>query len=158
MTELTQVKLKELLHYDPETGLWTWIKRRSGVTQGSAGTARFDDRRQIRVLGKFYLASRLAWLYMTGEWPGEIDHINRDKGDDRWDNLREVNHSQNMLNRDWSERSGSMRGIQKDGNQWKVMIRNMYFGHFPYLDDAKAIRDLALWYGEARHTTLEIPA
>ena len=80
--ELTQDVLKELLDYDPETGEWTWRNPlpRSRMKPGDvAGRITQCGRRQIRIASGFYYASRLAWLYMTGEWPkDQIDHINRD--------------------------------------------------------------------------------
>lgn len=139
--------IRHLLHYDPLTGEWTWMNPLSRTQRRGdrAGTTRRDGRRQIRVDGNTYLASRLAWLYMTGVWPqNEIDHHNRIKGDDRWENLRDATHSQNMYNRDWCERSGEWRGICTDGNQFRVIIGNEYLGHFPTFEEAKTARDTAL--------------
>src|ERR1035437_5724966 len=98
---LTQEKLKELLHYDPETGLFTWKNtRHNAVKIGAiAGYWRKDGYVGIYVLGHHYLAHRIAWLYMTCEWPEfEIDHENRKYSDNRWKNLREATHLQNMHN------------------------------------------------------------
>lgn len=152
MEILTQAFLKHLLHYDPLTGAWTWINpiSRSQRRGDIAGTVRYDGRRQIRVDGKIYLGSRLAWLYMTGTWPkDEIDHENRIKGDDRWENLRDATHSENMYNRDWCERSGELRGICREGNQFRVIIGNTYLGYYATLDEAIKVRDEALkdWAG-----------
>lgn len=150
--ELDANLLRHLLHYDPLTGKWVWINPTARTVRcgDPAGTVRYDTRRQISIMGKVYLSSRLAYLYMTGRWPAhEIDHENRLKGDDRWDNLREATHSENMYNRDWCERSGDLRGIVKDGNQFRVMIGNKYFGYYKTLEEAIAVRDQALkdWAG-----------
>lgn len=152
MIGLTQEYLRHLLHYDPLSGGWTWINPIArNVRRGDvAGTQRADGRRQICILGKCYLGSRLAWLYMIGEWPSfEIDHKNRIKSDDRWDNLREATHSENMYNRDWCERNGDLRGICKDGNQFRVIVGNKYLGYCKTLEDAIDLRDKALndWAG-----------
>jgi HNH endonuclease len=151
---ITQAYLQHILHYDPLTGDWTWINpnpRARNIRRGDiAGTVRSDGRRQINLSGKCYLAARLAWLYMTGVWPeDEIDHENRIKGDDRWDNLRPATHSQNMYNREWCERSGNLRGICKDGNQFRVIIGNSYLGYYKTLEEAISARDEALkvWAG-----------
>lgn len=144
---MKQDYLQHLLHYDPLTGEWTWVNPISRTQRPGdrAGTTRPDGRRQISVDGDTYLASRLAWFYMTGEWPkNEIDHRNRIKGDDRWENLRDATHSENQFNRDWAERSGECRGICVDGNQYKVMIGNEHLGHYKTFEEATAVRDQAL--------------
>jgi HNH endonuclease len=101
----SQEYLKSILHYDPETGVWTWIKppkHNLRLLDREAGYARSPDGyRVIRIWGAPYYASRLACLYMTGKWPDEeMDHINRDPTDDRWDNLREATSSLNKYNQE----------------------------------------------------------
>lgn len=152
MIVVDQEFLQHVLHYDKLTGEWTWIHplARSLRVGDRAGTRRADGRLQIHVGGKCYLASRLAWLYVTGKWPEhEIDHKNRIKSDDRWDNLREATHSENQYNRDWCERSGDLRGICKDGNQFRVIIGNVYLGYRATIEEAVELRNLALkeWAG-----------
>ena len=93
MTELTHVRLLKLLSYDPETGYFTCNV--SGKPVGSYS----DTYTRISIDGCRYKAGRLAWFYMTGTWPEQIDHINGLKGDDRFENLRSVNQSQNSQNR-----------------------------------------------------------
>ncbi|SRR6266446_2339189 len=86
---LTQERLKELLHYDPETGVFSWILKRpayGGNKKRGHEYVLIND-----VDGRDYRAARLAHLYMTGEWPKhKMDHINRIKDDNRWENLRDV--------------------------------------------------------------------
>lgn len=87
---------------------------------------------------------------MTGEWPkDQIDHINRIKDDDRWENLREATQSQNSYNRGWAEANGEWRGICRHGNQFKVDIGGHYLGLHSTFEEAKAVRDQALkdWAG-----------
>lgn len=87
---LTQDRLRELLHYDPETGLF--IRRVTTAARATAGTIAGDmDSKgywRLRVDRKRYLAHRLAWFYVHGEWPEEIDHINCKRTDNRLCNLR----------------------------------------------------------------------
>jgi hypothetical protein len=97
---LTAERLRELLAYDPETGVFSWRVNRPRAAQGApAGTA--DGRGYIRigVDGGIYRAHRLAWLYMTGQWPEEeVDHKDGDKANNRWANLRDVPRAANQQN------------------------------------------------------------
>lgn len=100
-SQLTAEVLRRFLHYDPETGIFTAAansaKRRKGQITGSVCT----DTGYIRmgVVGSSQLGHRLAWLYMTGEWPhSEVDHVNMDRSDNRWENLRESTKVQNGWN------------------------------------------------------------
>jgi hypothetical protein len=146
--EITPDFLRHLLHYDPLTGVWTWMNPlpRSPVRRGDiAGRITTQGRRQIRIASGFYYSSRLAWLYMTGTWPkDQIDHVNRIKDDDRWENLREATQSQNSFNREWAETNGDMRGIRPHGNKFAVNIGTLYLGLYTTLEEAKAVRDKAL--------------
>jgi hypothetical protein len=100
MKKITQVKLKELLNYDPETGIFNWIIERPGVRKKRTGWLDKKGYLFIRIYGVLYCAHRLAWLYMTGEWPnGEIDHKDSNPPNNRWENLRDATHSVNQQNR-----------------------------------------------------------
>ncbi len=99
--ELTQKELKKWLHYNPETGDFTWIaKAASNVAVGRVTGARHS--RGYKAIGlhrKVYLAHRLAWLYTFGKVPREgIDHVNGGTGDNRLVNLRLANQSENCQN------------------------------------------------------------
>jgi len=92
---ITQNELKKLLSYDPEKGVFIWIKSRRGVKAGSQAGS-FEGRYiNIKIKGKNYYAHRLAWLYMKGKWPKIIDHKNEIKTDNTFKNLQSVTHSQN---------------------------------------------------------------
>jgi hypothetical protein len=95
MARPTQSDLIRALHYNPETGVFTRI-----IGGAIAGTVGKDNRyRKICVLGKQYYAHRLAWLYMTGEWPPEqVDHRDCDRDNNRWGNLRLATSAQNKWN------------------------------------------------------------
>lgn len=97
---LTQKRLTELLHYDPNTGVFTWVVRRQGIRLGQvAGCLSCEGYWQIKVCENLYFAHVLAWLYMTGKWPtNEIDHINGSSIDNHWNNLRNVTSSVNQQN------------------------------------------------------------
>lgn len=91
--ELTAERLRELFRYDPSTGEFT---RRVGTTNP-------DGCVMVSVDGRQYRANRLAVLYMTGAWPSPdqvVDHINRVRTDDRWDNLRVCTPAENNSNAD----------------------------------------------------------
>lgn len=90
MTDLTLEKLKAVLSYDPETGIFVWAARGRGRKFGQrAGSVEPNGYRTIRVGGREYLAQRLAWFYMRGEWPRLIRFQNGDRDDCRIENLRE---------------------------------------------------------------------
>lgn len=120
--KLTQCQLKQLLHYNSETGVFTWLTRTpsdfTGEGQGAIRNAnkwnskhagkvagalrksagRRTDYYRIRVLDVSYYAHRLAWLYVHGVYPEQIDHINGDGLDNRIVNLRSVSHKTNHKN------------------------------------------------------------
>lgn len=93
--------LRQLLDYDPETGLFTWRSgRRRGWIGKRAGTLHSLGYIRILIAGQAWLAHRLAWLHVYGQWPQfEIDHINGKRSDNRIANLRDVTHAVNALNR-----------------------------------------------------------
>jgi hypothetical protein len=100
---LTQERLKKLLQYDPETGIFVWIGSKSRrVKNGSpAGcVSKATGYLLIKIGYRHFTASRLAWLYMTGEWPENlVDHEDTDRLNNRWSNLRAATHAGNMQNK-----------------------------------------------------------
>ena len=104
---ITQAYLKQRLHYDPETGVFTWLfysdhpqkwnKKHAGKKAGALMTIGYI---LIRINKTPYLAHRLAFLYMTGQFPPhEVDHIDHDRQNNRWSNLRLATKTQNCWNR-----------------------------------------------------------
>lgn len=125
--ELTAERLREVLHYDPETGVFTWLVKTSNrVHVGRvAGTSHKIGYRMIAIDGHLYYAHRLTWFYMTGKWPNAaLDHGNLDKDDNRFANLREATMSQNLANtRARSDNTSGLKGVGWDERRGKWMAR-----------------------------------
>lgn len=99
MSQLTPSQVNAVLHYDPVTGLFTWLCRRGAAAVGSpAGCVDADGYILIRLSRNGYRAHRLAWFVTHGRWPTIIDHINGDRADNRICNLREVTPCQSQQN------------------------------------------------------------
>ena len=87
-------RVRELINYDPETGLMTRLNGKPCSENPSK-----EGYRVVYLDGKNYLQHRVAWAYMTGEWPrSRMDHRNMDRLDNRFCNLRECDVSQNLMN------------------------------------------------------------
>lgn len=101
--------LRATLNYDPVTGKFTWLidnGKRCWVGK-EAGSVNREGYRIIRINKKAYRSARLAFLYMVGVWPLQMDHINGIKDDDRWSNLREATVQQNIHNKGLSKRNST---------------------------------------------------
>jgi hypothetical protein len=125
--DLTAAYVREILDYNPETGVFTWQKLpkfRSDRTGKVAGCP--DDRGyiRIRINNHYYRAHRLAWLIMTGESPGalDVDHRNRNKSDNRWQNLRLATRAQNNANAPYKPGSNKhgFKGVCFNGHGKKI--------------------------------------
>lgn len=119
---LTQERLKELLSYDPLTGVFLWkvsLRGRFAKAGSVAGGPDKDGYFIICVDQKLYRAHRLAWFWMTGEWPkGQIDHKDLDKTNNRFCNLRDATKSQNMWNLKCRSNSATgIKGVQYDARR-----------------------------------------
>ena len=148
--DMTQARLKELLHYEPDTGWFTWRIHSSMAKPGErAGGGHGLGYRSIGLDYKKYLEHTLAVLYMTGAWPThEVDHINRDKSDNRWCNLREATRSQNGHNKGLSRRSSTgFPGVSAHGSKYKarmfVSSKELDFGWYVTIAQARIARLLA---------------
>ena len=117
---LTAERLREVLYYNPETGVFTWREKcaRKVVKGSRAGCVNGAGYRQIRIAGAVYAEHRLAVLYMTGQWPAlQVDHRNMNRADNRWSNLREASNEQNSRNR------RPCRGFVEVGGKYLARIR-----------------------------------
>jgi HNH endonuclease len=126
-TILTSERLRQLLKYDPATGYFTRVMPLRGCRTGSiAGTRGNHGYITICVDKRLYLAHRLAWFYMTGEWPThQIDHCDMNKTNNIWRNLREATPSQNKANKTKQPTNTSgMKGVSwhKQNNVWRATI------------------------------------
>jgi hypothetical protein len=138
---ITQEYLKSILSYDQGTGVFTWLLKTSNrVKVGmQAGTLRNNGYLKINLNGQLYYVHRLAWLYVTGEWPkNNIDHINGAKDDNRWVNLREATHSQNNRNRASYGKQTLGKSIYKHRGKFTVRVS---LGTFDTINEAEETRD-----------------
>lgn len=122
---LTVEELRRLLYYDPETGEFRWkVSKRGHVKAGDlAGCLNNYGYLCIKIHGRKYLASRLAYLYMTGSWPeNQIDHIDIDRSNDCWSNLRPATRSLNHANKRTLSNSCGFKGVSRNGKNWRATI------------------------------------
>ncbi len=147
MAYLTYERLIELLSYDHHTGEFRWLKKNSKKTTiGSVAgcICKAHGYRLIGIDGVIYRANRLAFLYMNCCWPKHrIDHINRDRNDDRWENLREATHPQNLANSGTPRHNTSgFKGVSwhRQSKMWVAAIttdgRKKHLGLFEKKEEA----------------------
>ena len=124
---ITQAELKEQLHYNPDTGIFTRLIFRCNRHRAGTKVGSFSNKGYLRIElnNKGYQAHRLAWLYMTGEMPElHVDHINQVKDDNRWCNLRLATNSQNKMNsKIRPDNSTGFKGVYKAGSKFMAQAR-----------------------------------
>jgi HNH endonuclease/AP2 domain len=129
---LTRARLRELLHYDPDTGDFRWWKR-------AGNDVRLGEKAgylEIRIDKREYQAHQLAWRYMTGRrCRPMIDHRDGDATNNRWTNLRRATPSQNIANSRRSRHNTSgYKGVSFYRGRWRAVIsnkgRSIYLGTF----------------------------
>jgi len=127
--ELTQERLKEILEYDEETGFFHWKKRIAHCVHIGDVAGKVDRYGYVTIglYVKEYRAHRLAFLYITGEWPkNNVDHINGIRDDNRWENLRDVSSVHNMRNQKKSIRNKTgIVGVSQKHNGFVARIGNI---------------------------------
>lgn len=143
--DLTQARLREVLDYNSDTGLFT---RKVGVSNSPAGAVPgkiYKGYREMNVDGFRYFAHRLVWRYVTGEWPdGQIDHINGVRDDNRFENLRVATNTQNAYNsRKKRINKSGFKGVSRSTHgRWQAQIRvngkNRGLGLFDTPEEAHA--------------------
>lgn len=164
---LTQEIVKELLDYDPESGILTWKERssiwfednenktkdqirnwwNSRFANKTASFQRSDKYFQIKIFGIGYKAHRIIWLWMTGDNPEKVDHENGNCYDNRWINLRNVDHFANAQNA--KKRRDNVSGVtgvsffdqsQKYKASIQVNKKSIYLGLFSDFEEACQVR------------------
>jgi hypothetical protein len=163
---LTQERLKEVVTYDPNTGVFVWKNARGSQRAGAvAGGMTVDGHWRIKIDRNLYFAHRLAWLYAYGFFPDcEIDHKNCVASDNRLDNLRQATHSENNWNRPaYRNNRLGIKGVRRYSDnrftaQIKVNGRKLNLGYFADAESASQAYQKAAekYFGEfARHSSLE---
>ena len=124
---LTQKILQDHLFYNPSTGIFIRLiaKSNSSKVGDIAGSKDKQGYITLMVERKLYKAHRLVWLYVHGHWPlNEIDHINRNKADNRLSNLRDVEKWVNMHNKgDCITNTSGFKGVCRKGKKWSAVIK-----------------------------------
>lgn len=159
--EITKEIVRELLDYDPETGIFTWKRRArkwfksdrsynafnseyNGKEAGyiSVGSLGYMDRR-IGIFGRKYLSHRLAWLWMSDEpLPSQIDHEDRDATNNRWSNLKSSSRSLNAKNMSmYSTNTSGVTGVRMHQGKWVARFSHLgkekHLGRFTTFQEAK---------------------
>lgn len=138
--------VREILSYDAETGVFTWRKPTNTATRigDVAGGTHPDGYRVISIGGLKYSEHRLAYLWMTGEWPSDdVDHVDGNRANNAWDNLRACTCAENAQNlaRPRTNSSGAI-GVtwNKSCKKWQSSIRRLgkshYLGLFDTVEEA----------------------
>ncbi len=145
---LTAEILKELLVYDPQTGIFSnRVKRGNrGIAGAATGAMRKRGYTLIGIEGREYYAHRLAWLYINGAWPsGDIDHIDGDPANNRIANLRDVSTTVNCQNHRRAKRDSStgVIGVTPHRDKFIAWIcvdkKRLYLGVYETTEEASAV-------------------
>lgn len=157
---LSLERLREVLEYDPKTGLFRWkITLSSRAPAGRpAGFHMKNGYIGIAIDNVDYYAHRLAWFTTYERWPFQVDHINCQKSDNRISNLRETNFVGSSVNRPRrKDNTSGATGIHfdKSRQKWLVNVGHKFHGRFDSKDEAVVHRKkmAALTYGEFCHKT-----
>lgn len=140
--------LKSVLHYDPDTGIFTWLQNKQKSLVGKiAGSVSVTGYIRIMVRAHEYRAHRLAWFYTYVAWPSiDVDHINGIRSDNRICNLREatLEHNAQNLKRPRKQNKSGFLGVKptKNGERFMAHLayggKNYYLGTFDTAEQAHA--------------------
>lgn len=136
---LTINRLRELFLYDPSVG--SFVRRISRGNQKSlsiAGSIDSSGYLQLMIDGRLYLAHRLAYFWVNGTWPpDQLDHVNKNRLDNRIANLRAATRGQNVANSEGRSASG-FKGVYAHGRRWKAKIQQRHIGTYDTPGEAYA--------------------
>ena len=147
--KFTQAKLKKLLHYDSETGFFTWKISIGKIKKDSLVNCKdLNGYVKIGINKKGYLAHRLAWLYVYGYFPEhDIDHVDRNPMNNRIKNLREISHTCNIRNTgNYSHNTSGVKGVgwvkrtKKYRAEIMVKGKSYHLGYYKSFDNAICAR------------------
>lgn len=148
--DLTQEQVRVLFSYDPNSGVLRWNKPRQGHEGRVAGCKHNKGYRAVRIGSKVYLVHRVIWLYVHGEHPPEIDHLNGIRDDNQLVNLRAGPKAQNQQNaRLRKDNQSGIPGVNYHvrTGKWAARIQHnnirRSLGYFESLEDAVAARKAA---------------
>lgn len=138
------LELRRMFYCDPYNGILQWAVRAASHTKigARAGGCSCSGYRQVRINGRHVLEHRIIWCWMTGEWPtDELDHINRNKLDNSWGNLRSSTRSSNVANSEKPRTKSPYRGVTvTQAGRWAAVIRcngnKTHLGTFGTPEDA----------------------
>jgi hypothetical protein len=141
-------RLREILDYDKGTGLFTWrVKTSNRAVVGKvAGAVTKHGYIQIQIDGKIYLAHRLAWLHVHGEWPShQVDHIDQVRGNNAISNLRPATATQNAYNSAARPSRSGIKGVSwsKVSGKWVAHVIadkvHYHLGLFDCMNEAASV-------------------
>lgn len=164
---ITKKLLEEMFDYNPDTGVLTWKQRPvshfktetgskifntkySGKVAGHISTHALAGYVHVGINGKLYTAHRVIYMMVVGNWPKEIDHINGDRADNRWCNIREVDRLTN--NKNIKRRADNKSGVTgvywfDKTNRWMCYIDHegsrIHLGYFKSKEEAITARKTA---------------
>jgi hypothetical protein len=144
----SQARLKELMHYNPQTGVFVWLVSPARCVKAGdiAGSTNSEGYTVIGLFNRGWMAHLLAWYYMTGYWPTadeEVDHRDTNQGNNAFSNLRLDTTRQNAQNASMrSDNTSGFKGVSRIRNKWQARVSvkgvSHYLGVFSTREEAGA--------------------
>jgi len=146
---ITAERLRDLAHYDPETGVMRWRVNRDRAGNAKAGDALGhpdkDGHLRAKVDGRSYYIHRLAFLYMNGDWPAaQIDHRDCNPANNAWENLRPATQSENQRNQSVAKNNQlGVKGVRRFRDKYRAAItvngKTQHLGTYATAEVAHAV-------------------